>query len=208
MKNEDEHSTFLFFLLFYFMSSEFTFIRYRVQGIYFKDLGIAVSNGEKFDIYENGVLAGTLIDDDSTVIGMFRNSKTITRKKKSFFAIPYTFEMMDDNGQSFAKGETDPDSHKYLICFTDQAITYNLRVQSNRSSYSKYRITAEFHIGENIYCQINYKPFPEGGWFRKNFGSSEFKGVIHFAEGLNQDYLLGFLLLLNRKTALDGPRLG
>lgn len=177
--------------------------------MYFNDLGISVQDGEKFDIYENGVLTGTLIDDDSMVIGLFRAGKTFISKKRSFFSSPYKFEMIDDVGQSFASGETDNDSNEYFIRFADQQITFNLSERRNPYSHSKYRMTAEFYIGGDVFCEIDYKPFPaEGGWFKKNFGSSAFKGVIRCSEGLDQNYILGFLLLLNRKIAVEGPKLG
>ncbi len=180
------------------MPQQFTFRRYQVRGTHFSDLNMSVQNGDKFDIYENDKLAGTLIDDNPHATGLFRGGKLIRTKVKSILLAQYAAYLEVETGQPFANFKADSESSVYFITFLEENITYHLRLQYN-STKEKYRFTAEFHIDGDVYCQIDYKPFPEtGSWFKKRLSDLDFKGVIQLADGLSKEHLLGFLFLLNQ----------
>lgn len=181
---------------------DFTFRCTRVADTYFKDLGITVSSGDKFDFYEDGELTGTLIDGAPHTIGTFRNSPPYFAAKKKFWNNIWDFSLHDDTGTLFAKSDIERKNSQ--VRFPAYNTAYHLRMGSNHLNESDYSRIAEFHINYDVYCVINYYPFVKAdNWWKRNFSNSPFEGTIALADGLSREHLLGFVLLLNRQMLRD-----
>lgn len=180
----------------------FTFRHTRVSDTYFKDLGITVRSGSKFDFYESGELTGTLIDSHSFTIGTFRNSSPYNSQKISFWDNSFNFKLEDNSGALFAK--SDVSRKNSSVTFPSYNTSYQLRMGTNHHKESNYSSLAEFHISYDVYCIINYFPFVQSdNWWKRNFSNSPFEGTIVLADGLSKEHLFGFVLLLNRQIRIN-----
>lgn len=189
---------------------ELTFVRSFVRNTWYKDLGVSISQGYKFDFYQNGELTGTLIDDDSTkTISQFKNGDRFvspevmrypTEREQNF---DQYFSLWHGLGNELAQIwlYSDTKRNKHLAHFRESGKNYELVDHIDRFSSSGYRCRFSFIENGHTACEIFAQPV-EGPWW-KRFFNLKFEGIIRMDRELTNEHLTVFVLMMSREWQLN-----
>jgi hypothetical protein len=173
----------------------FSFTRTNCDGTYFRDIDLSLPYAVKYDLYNDGVLVGTLITNMKQSFCQFRDEKAYRRHTKSWGNPAYEHLVLDEAGNGFTRLTIEAPMFKgeeVTLVFFGHHYTYKL----NKKSFRKEKgldLLVECKQDEEVVFRLKNNAKRK---FGTNNQSRPMEGIVELSDQLPKVWIFGFLLAI------------
>ncbi|MBS1661466.1 MAG: hypothetical protein JST68_10495 [Bacteroidetes bacterium] len=181
-----------------------TFRRTESDGIYFSDLQTSIKFSQKFDVFDDTKLIGTLVTNNRKAFVLTLDDSRLTLKTKSNWFNKWYYNLLNESGEPvaiiFVKN---PFLRPYIysLTFPKNNRTYFLHRRGYlETKRLKANMIYDLQMNGTTCCTvINYRKLP----IISSIASARLEGAIHFNDDFGIQEILCFLQLVQIELAND-----